>query len=141
MPDVLLTVFYCLDPKTGYLIKKFTRFVFQPDGPSDGELNLPHSSLSTDFAFHNCNFEVSMDILFGAGVVDKRGVSIGANLGVEKPGGGPKGGGDITLEGSKEAPGTITRLHAHIVGSLNVREKRLDVVGEIVGIAKTNISY
>ena len=138
VPDLLLTVFYCQDTKTGNLVKDKIKFVFQTDGPSDADLNFPHFTLTTSFAHQICNFEVKMDIVFGAGVTNKLGGNIGGNLGMEKV---VKGGVEATVEKSTESPGTRTIIHARIVGTLNVRAKALDAVEEMTGSANQHRSY
>lgn len=138
MPAILLTVFYCQNPKTGDLLEKPIRFIFQADGRNDAILNLPHFSLDKRFRRQVCVFEVKIDADFGVGVVNRVGGSISTNLGIEK---GVKGGVEGSVERSEESPGTVTRLHGHIVGTLNARERTLEAFGEIVGDARFNKSY
>lgn len=132
VPDLLLTVDFTLDPKTGYLLKgdRYTKFTFQTDGPSKADLNFPHSSLKPDFKNWFCGFKVRMDIVFGAGVIEKTSGTFGGNLGFEK---GAKGGVEASVEKSTEEPGTRTTFHALIQGGLDAKRRKLDVWGEMTG--------
>ena len=132
LPSLLLTVDYTLDPKTGYLLQgeRYLRFTFQSDESTKADLNLPHASLKTRFTNWFCDFEVRMDAVFGAGVVEKTSGTFGGNLGMEK---GVKGGLEASVEKSTEGPGTRTPFHALIQGGLDAKRRRLDVWGEMTG--------
>ncbi|WP_046244932.1 hypothetical protein [Hymenobacter terrenus] len=139
IPDLLLTTRWRPDAK-GNLVgnSRFIRFTFQTDGPSDAELNFPHSALQLKVINQICRFDVTMDVVFGAGVVNKKGGSLMANLGLEKI---VKGGIEGNVEGSQEAPGTKTILHANFEGLLNAKERTLEVWGQMTGGASQHRSY
>lgn len=117
LPDLLLSIFHHIDPKTGYLVKD-VRLQFQPDGPCEAELNFKHDSVSDKYAFRVYNFDsVSMDATFGQGITEKVGGHFTSNLGVEK---GVKGGVEAGVESSIEKPGIRTYRHAVFGGMLIV---------------------
>lgn len=137
MPDLLLTVLYRLDAKTGDLVQN-PKFIFQTDGPSTARLNFKHETLERKYAHRICNFHVNMDAIFGEGVVHKSTGKVSGNIGAEKV---VKGGLDVGVELSDEVPGVITSIHALIYGTLNAKDKTLEAWGEMQGAARMNRSY
>lgn len=129
LPDLLLTMQYRLDAKGNVASNPEPKLVFQPDGPSDAQLNFRHHTLQFRHIFSVCRFEVSMDALFGEGVVVKESTTIGGTLGAEKV---VKGELQVGGESGKEAPGTRTSLHGRLAGTLSAKEHLLEVWGELV---------
>jgi len=127
VPDLLLTIQFQLDAKGNVMHEP--RLTFQPDGPSDAQLNFRHHTLRFDYKFSVCRFKVSMDALYGEGVVVKESTTIGGTLGAEKI---VKGEVQAGAEFGKEAPGTRTTLHAQMEGLLTVKKNLLDAWGELV---------
>ena len=125
---MLLTALYRFDSKAGDLSHNI-KLIFQTDGPSDAQLNSKHKALTDDYKHRVYRFDVNMDILFGEGVTNKFGATLGGNIGVEK---GVKGGVEAGAEASRESPGTRTTLHARIEGRLTAKEGRLEAWGNIV---------
>ena len=128
IPDLLLTALYRLDPKTGSLSQN-VKLIFQTDGPSDAQLNFKHDALIGRYIHHIYRLDVNMDVLFGEGVTNKFGATLGGNIGVEK---GVKGGLEAGAEASQESPGTRTTLHARIEGMLSANEGKLEAWGQMV---------
>ena len=129
IPDLLLTMQYQADAKGNVVSKPEPKLTFQPDGPSDAQLNFRHHTLKFRYVFSVCRFEVSMDALFGEGVVVKENTTIGGTVGAEKI---MKGELQAGTEFGKESPGTRTTLHARIEGTLSAKEGKLEVWGDLV---------
>lgn len=108
VPDLLLTVRYRQDPKTGDLVKGVIRFLVQPDGPVTADLALPDSALLTNVTHQVCNFRVNVDAVFGAALPNTDGVSVGGVPDEEEdaPGSAAAGG------ASNQARGPRTVIHA-----------------------------
>ena len=128
VPDLLLTVLYRFDERTGSLVKN-ARVILQPDGPSDAQLNFPSVALTGKYTHRVYKFEVKMDAVFGGGIVYKESAKVGGNIGAEKV---VKGGVDTSIELAKETPSTRTYIHAHIEGMLSANEGKLEAWGRIL---------
>lgn len=136
MPDLLLTAFYRLDPKTGRLAHD-VMLKFQPNGPSDCQLNFPHSSLSGSnypLGTHVYEFNVDMDLLYNSEtVLSRKGGTVGGSVegSVEGNVGVAKASGKATANGSyemgKQFPDTRTTLHGQITGRLDAYAHRPDM--------------
>ena len=129
IPDLLLTIQYRLDAKGNVMQVPEPKLVFQPDGPTDAQLNFRHETLAFDYKFSICRFKVSMDALYGEGVVLKENTTIGGSLGAEKL---VKGDVQVGTEFGKERPGTRTTLHGRLEGILSAKENLLELWGTIV---------
>lgn len=129
IPDILLTMQYRLDEKGDIMRNPEPRLTFQPDGPSDAQLNFRHHTLDFDYKHSVCQFKVNMDALFGEGVVVKESTTIGGTLGAEKVVKGEIQGG---MEFGKEGPGTRTTLHARLEGLLTSKRNLLELWGELM---------
>lgn len=129
IPDLLLTMQYRVDAKGNVVAKPEPKLVFQTDGPSDAQLNFRHHTLQFHHVFAVCRFEVSMDALFGEGVVVKESTTMGGTVGAEKV---VKGELQLGTESGKEAPGTRTSLHGRLEGMLSAKELRLEAWGQLV---------
>ena len=129
IPDLLLTMQYKLDEKGNVMAKPEPRLTFQPDGPSDAQLNFRHHTLRFKHDFSVCRFEVSMDALYGEGVVVKESTTIGGTIGAER---GVKGELQLGGESGTEAPGTRISLHGNLEGMLTAKENRLEAWGQLV---------
>jgi hypothetical protein len=127
IPDLILTMQYRLDAK-GTVMRE-PRLTFQPDGPSDAQLNFRHHTLEFRHTLSVCRFQVSMDALFGEGVVLKENTTMGGTFGAEKV---VKGELQASHESGKESPGTRTSLHGRIEGMLSAKENLLEVWGELI---------
>ncbi|HEX8657736.1 MAG TPA: hypothetical protein VF690_09395 [Hymenobacter sp.] len=127
LPDLLLTMQYHLDPHGN--VMREPKLVFQPDGPSDAQLNFRHHTLRFEYTHSVCRFSVSMDALYGEGAVIKQNTTIGGTLGAEKV---VKGEFEASTEFGKEAPGTRTSLHARLEGLLSAKNNQLEVWGHLV---------
>lgn len=129
IPDILLTMQFQLD-KNGYVVSNpEPKLTFQPDGPSDAQLNFRHHTLEFDHKFSVCRFKVKMDAVFGEGVVVKESTTLGGTIGAEKI---AKGDLQLSRESGKEAPGVRTYLHGSLQGMLSAKEKLVEVWGEII---------
>lgn len=128
VPDLLLTVLYSFDEGTGDLVKN-VRIIFQPDGPSNAQINFPSVALTGRYTHRVYRFEVKMDVVFGEGIVYKESAKVGGNIGAEKV---VKGGLDTSIELAKETPSTRTYLHGHIEGMLSANEGKLEAWGRIL---------
>jgi hypothetical protein len=126
IPDLLLTMQYRLDAK-GHIAKE-PKLTFQTDGPSDAILNFPHYTLNFDYALSVCRFTVSMDALFGEGVVNKQTATLSGTLGNEKPKAELQGG----IEVGQDKPGTRTTLHARLEGMVVHKDKLLECWGTLI---------
>lgn len=141
IPDLLLTVYYTADPKTGFLVKgdkdKLYKFVIQPDGPSEAELDSPPESLKIDFTGGTtCKFEFRLNVLFGVGVTDKVGISIGGSLEGEK---GVKGGLEVGYERSQEKPGVRTTIQLLFKGVLSAQMRQIGILSsELLGSTRNH---
>ena len=129
IPDLLLTMQYRLDEKGNVMRHPEPKLVFQPDGPSDAQLNFKHHMVEFDYKHSVCQFTVSMDAVFGEGVVMKESTTIGGTVGAEKV---VKGELQLGTESGKESPGTRTHLHARLFGMLSAKEHLLEVWGQLV---------
>lgn len=127
IPDILLTMQYRLDAQGN--VMREPRLTFQPDGPSDAQLNFRHHTLEFKYKLSVCRFTVSMDALYGEGVVMKESTTIGGTIGAEKI---FKGEVQAGMESGKEAPGTRTTLHGRLEGLLTAKMKLVEAWGEIV---------
>lgn len=128
-PDLLLTMQYRLDAKGNVVSHPEPLLTFQPDGPSNAQLNFRHHTLRFTHVFSICRFEVSMDALYGEGVVVKESATIGGSLGMDK---NVKSELQVGAEFGQEAPGTRTHLHARLEGTLSAKENRLEAWGELI---------
>ena len=129
IPDILLTMQYKLDAKMNVLERPEPKLTFQPDGPSDAQLNFSHDSLKFGYDGSLCVFDVSMDALFGEGVIIRENTTYGGTLGVDKI---VKGELQGSKESGRERPGPRTTLHARIHGTLNANLDLLDVWGRLI---------
>ncbi|WP_046246152.1 hypothetical protein [Hymenobacter terrenus] len=129
IPDILLTMQFRLDAKKYIISPPEPKLIFQPDGPSDAQLNFRHHTLRFEPKFSVCRFWLSMDALFGEGVVVKESTTVGGTIGAEKV---VKGEFQMGGESGKESPGTRTSLHARLEGILSAKENLLEVWGELV---------
>ena len=128
IPDLLLTIQYRLDAKGNVIANPEPMLTYQPDGPSDAQLNFRHHTLEFKHTFSICRFWVSMDALYGEGVVMKESTTIGGTLGLEKEK-TAKGEIQYGTESGKESPGTRTSLHGRIEGIISAKENRLEAWG------------
>jgi hypothetical protein len=122
---------YRLDAKGNVASSPEPKLVFQPDGPSDAQLNFRHHTLEFHHTFPVCRFAVSMDALFGEGVVVKESTTMGGTVGVEKEK-IVKGEIQYGNESGKESPGTRTSLHGRLEGMLSAKEHLLEAWGQLV---------
>lgn len=129
LPDLLLTMQYRLDTKGYVSSHPEPQLTFQPDGPNDSQLNFRHHTVDFKHTLSVCRFTVSMDALFGEGVVIKKTLTLGGTLGAEKV---VKGEVQAGAELSQDAPATRITLHAKIEGMLSSKENRLECWGELV---------
>jgi hypothetical protein len=127
IPDLLLTIQFRLDAKGNVMHEP--KLTFQPDGPSDAQLNFRHHTLRFEHSFSVCRFWVSMDALYGEGVVMKESTTIGGTVGAEKI---VKGEVQAGAEFGKEAPGTRTTLHGQLEGLLTTKMNLVEVWGHLV---------
>ncbi|WP_046243481.1 hypothetical protein [Hymenobacter terrenus] len=137
VPDLLLTALYRLDPKTGKLVKD-VQLKFQPNGPSNCQLNFPHSSLASSHyppGKDVYEFDLEMDVIFNAETVLSRTGKFGGNVEVDAK--VAKVGADGSYEMGKQYPDERVTLHGRIHGRLNARshapELRLTATGFIFG--------
>lgn len=119
VPDLLLTVLFRIDPKTGNLVHD-VKLMFQSDGPSNCQLNFKHTYVNGDYREKNkYKFDVNMDVLFGEGATRTRTIKGGANLGVDAK--VIKGGVDGSYESGLSQPDTQTTLRGRIEGTLDAK--------------------
>lgn len=134
LPDLLLTAYYHLDPKTGFLMRD-VKLEFQADGPCKAELNFKAHSLVKNYAGRVFYFQdLKMDAVFGAGVTEKEGGHFTINAGVEKD---VKGGAEVGVESGVERPGTLTYVHAVVGGMMTVfdpgkNKAKLEAWGNVI---------
>lgn len=119
VPDLLLTVLFRIDPKTGNLVHN-VKLMFQSDGPSNCQLNFKHTYVDNKYPTVNiCEADVNMDVLFGEGATRSRTIKGGANLGVDAK--VVKGGVDGSYESGLSQPDTQTTLHGRIEVHLDAK--------------------
>lgn len=138
VPDLLLTAFYRIDPKTKKLVHD-VRLMFQTDGPSDAQLNFKNSGVTRNYTKNDVyEFSVLMDITFNTATTRSRTIKGGANVGVDIE--VVKGGVDGSYEDGKQSAETVTTLHAFIEGNLNpyAPHFRLHVGGHMTGKANAH---
>lgn len=137
VPDLLLTAYYRLNPKTGKLVED-VQLKFQPNGPSICQLNFSHGSLASSHYPPGKNvyeFIVEMDALFNAETVLSRTGKGGLNVEVDAK--VAKVGADGSYEMGKQYPDERVTLHGLITGRLDARSHRPDLrltaIGHILG--------
>ena len=119
---------------------------FQPNGPSECQLNFPHGSLASSRYPPGENayeFTVKIDAVFNAETMLSRTGTVGGSVEGSAEGnvGLAKAGVKTTVNGSyemgKQYPDTRVTLHGTITGRLNARSHRPDLrltaIGHIYG--------
>ena len=129
IPDILATMQWKQDKKGNVLSHPEPKLTFQPDGPSDAQLNFRHDSLSFGYDGSLCETDVSMDAVFGEGVVIRENTTYGGSLGIDKI---VKGELQGSKESGRERPGTRTTLHERIHIKLQASIELLDAYGSLV---------
>ena len=138
VPDLMLSVCYRQDPKTGDLEKGTTLFIVEGDGLVMARLKFPDHPLTTKVVHRVCYFQVNVDFVFGAGVANSFGISVSENPAAEQ---GEEGPVQDTASIRGHWPGPHTVIHARIVGLLNVRTKTLEAVAETTGPAELLVRH
>ena len=137
VPDLLLTVFFRIDPKTKKLVHD-VKLLFQSDGPSDAQVNFKHGGVTDHYGAQDMyHFDVMMDIEFNSTTVLSRTMKGGGNIELGSDKTPIRGGLEGSYEAGKQYADTVPKLHARIQGTLEPysQHNRLHVGGNITGIA------
>lgn len=137
VPDLLLTVFFRIDPKTKKMVHD-VKLMFQTDGPSDAQLNFKHSGVNDSYKDRDVyHFDVEMDITFNSTTMLSRTIKGGGKIEVGTDATPVRGGLDGSYESGKQYAETVNTLHGRIQGTLDPYKShsRLHVGGNITGVA------
>lgn len=137
VPDILLTVFFRINPKTRKLVHD-VKVMFQSDGPSDAQLNFKHGGVTDGYNRQDIySFDVLMDIVFNSTTTLSRTIKGGGKIELGSDKTPIRGGVDGSYESGKQYAETVDTLHGRIHGTLEPYSphNRLHVGGNITGAA------
>jgi hypothetical protein len=135
VPDLLLTVFFRINPKTKKLVHD-VKLMFQTDGPSDAQLNFKHGGVTQNYGTNDMyTFDVLMDIVFNSTTTLSRTMKGGGHVELGNDMTPVRGGIDGSYESGKQYAETVSMLHGRIYGTLEpyAPHHRLHVGGQIAG--------